>query len=67
MREVLPDREGYVGKGNRKQKKGHQPERARLVSGEKLGMGKRTNDATLCKALFSIITATGFYLWQCSW
>lgn len=43
------DREGYVGIGNRKRKKGHRPERDRLVYGEGLGIAKRANEAALCK------------------
>jgi hypothetical protein len=37
MREVMLDREGYLGKGNR-QKKGCRPKRARLIHGEGLGI-----------------------------
>lgn len=49
------------GKEIGSRKKGHRPERARLVSGEVLGMTQRTTEATLCKALFTIITVTEFY------
>lgn len=62
MREVLAERERAMwGKEIGSRKKGHRPGRARLVSGEELGMAQRTSKATLCKGLFTIITVTEFY------
>lgn len=63
MREVLADRESSVGKMKLEAEKRaiHRPGRARLVSGEELGMAQRISKPTLCKALFTIITVTKFY------
>lgn len=49
------------GKEIGSRKKGRRPGRARLVTGEELGMAQRTSKATLCKALFTIITVKEFY------
>lgn len=42
-------------------KKGHRPERTRLVSGDELGMAKRVNEAVMYKVLFTVITVAEFY------